>query len=105
MAEVKRIAETAMDYQTMATDLHEPVILQHDGRDVAVILSVEEYRRLRALEVVAEERRRVAWEHMDALLEDIHSRPTDLSPDEIEAEITRARQEAWELRRAHHSSD
>jgi len=105
MTEPKRMAEIAVEYQATAADLQTPVVLQHNGHDAVVILSIEEYRRLRALEVTAEQRKRVAWKRMDALLQDVHSRPTELLPEEIESEITKARQEVSELRRAHRSGD
>jgi PHD/YefM family antitoxin component YafN of YafNO toxin-antitoxin module len=103
MTEPERVKEIAVEYQVTAADLQEPVVLRHDGREVAVILSMEEYRRLRALEISATERKQAAWEELSTLLADVHSRPTDLSAEEIEAEITKARQEVRELRRAHRS--
>ncbi len=103
MARSKRVKETAVDYRVTAADLQEPIVLQHDGHEVAVVLSMEEYRRLRALEISAKERRRAAWERLDTLLADVHSRSTELSPEQIEAEITAARQEVRESHRAHRS--
>jgi hypothetical protein len=49
------------------------------------------------------QRRQAAWARLNALLEEVHSRPTDLTPEEIEAEITAAREEAKEIRRARRS--
>jgi hypothetical protein len=46
------------------------------------------------------ERQRRAWLELDALLERIHSRPTEYTPEQIEAEITAARLEVKEQRRA-----
>lgn len=47
-----------------------------------------------------QQRRQAAWARLNALLEEVHSRPTDLTPEEIEAEITAARNEVKEMRRA-----
>ncbi len=46
------------------------------------------------------DRQRRAWLELDSLLAEIHSRPTEYSPQEIEAEITAARREVKEKRRA-----
>jgi len=51
-----------------------------------------------------QERRQAARARLNALLEEVHSRPTDLTPEEIEAEITAAREEVKEMRRARRGS-
>ena len=47
-----------------------------------------------------QQRRQAAWARLNALLEEVHSRPTDLAPEEIEAEITIAMNEVKEMHRA-----
>ena len=94
------IKEAQAAYGIVTADLSVPIILERDGKPVAVVLSFEEYQRLQSLE--DEERsRQAAWTRLDRLLADIHSRPTELTPEQIEAEITLARAEVKEMRRAH----
>lgn len=52
-----------------------------------------------------QERRQVAWARLNALLEEVHSQPTDLTPEEIEAEITAAFDEVRQIRYGNRGSD
>ena len=100
MAELPKIAEAAAHYGAAVADLQAPLILEKEGRPLAVVIAFEEYQRLRLLEAEKTERQRRAWLEMEALLAKIHSRPTEYSPEQIEAEITAARAEVKEMRRA-----
>ena len=51
------------------------------------------------------ERRQVAWARLNALLDEVHSHPTDLTPDEIEAEITAAFNEVRKIRYGNRSAN
>jgi hypothetical protein len=55
--------------------------------------------RREAAQAERTDRQRRAWLELDALLAQIHSRPTECSPQQIEAEITAARREVKEKRR------
>lgn len=101
MAEEKQAKEAQLAYGSALAGSVEPVILKRDGRPVFVVLPFEEYHRLQKLA----ERQRVEaeakWrERFDHLLAEVHSRPTQYSPEEIEAEITIAMNEVKEMRRA-----
>lgn len=98
MAEEKRIAEPGPVYGMLAIDLHEPLIIERDGKPLAVMLTYEEYAELKAAAREKALRREQAWQHLDTLLAEVHAQTTDLTPEEIEAEITAARQEVREAR-------
>jgi len=100
MAEEKQAKEAQLAYSTASIDSVEPVILRRDGQPMYAVLPFEEYRRLWDMAYTEHQRRQAAWARLDALLEEVHSRPTDLTPEEIEAEITAARKEVKEMRRA-----
>ena len=100
MAEKKQAKEAQLAYSAVPTDSVEPVILKQDGQPVFAVLPFEEYRRLRDIVSTEHQRRQAAWARLSALLEEVHSRPTDLTPEEIEAEITAAREEVKEMHRA-----
>ncbi len=100
MAEEKQLKEAQPAYSAVPADSVEPVILKRDGRPIFVVLSFEEYRQLRDMASTENQRRQVAWARLNALLEEVHSHPTDLTPEEIEAEITVAMTEVKEMRRA-----
>ena len=100
MAEEKQLKEALLAYSAAPTDSIEPVILKQDGQPVFAVLPFEEYRRLRDMASSEHQRRQAAWARLTALLEEVHSRPTDLTPEEIEAEITLAMNEVKEMRRA-----
>jgi len=104
MAEEKELKEAQVAYGTAPADSVEPIILKRDGQPVFAVLPFEEYRRLRDMASTENQRRQAAWARLNALLEEVHSRPTDLTPEEIEAEITAAREEVKEIRRARRSS-
>ena len=100
MAEEKQAKETQLAYSAAPTDSVEPVILKRDGQPVFAVLPFEEYRRLRDLAESARVEAETGWkERFDRLLADVHSRPTQYSPEEIEAEITVAVNEVKEMRR------
>jgi hypothetical protein len=77
-----------------------PVILEHGGQPVAVVLSYEEFKTLQALKSDEEQRLTLGWWGLKRLLAAIHGRSSERNPEEIEAEITAARQEAKQLRHA-----
>jgi hypothetical protein len=105
MSEEKNtLHEAAAAYGSRRADLDTPIILERAGQPMAVILSFDEYRRLRSLAADTLERRTEAWAELDALLQTIHARPTDLSPEQIEQETSRARGEVKRRRRAPRSS-
>jgi PHD/YefM family antitoxin component YafN of YafNO toxin-antitoxin module len=100
MAEEKQLKEAQLAYDAAPADSVEPIVLKRDGQPVFAVLPFEEYRRLRDMASTEHQRRQAAWARLNALLEEVHSRPTDLSPEEIEAEITIAMNEVKEMRRA-----
>jgi len=73
--------------------LQQPLILQQEGQPLAVMVSFEEYQRLRALAADEAQRRLAGWRTLEELLEDVHRRPSDYTPEQIEAEIGAARAE------------
>ncbi len=88
------------EHDALTTDLKQPIILEQDGRAAAIILPFERYVQLRELETSEEERHRAAWTQLNILVEGIHSRPSMYTLKQIEAEITAARAEVKEMRRA-----
>ncbi len=99
-----RISEPTAAYATSVSNVRTPVILEHEGQPFAVVLSYEEFKKLQAIRAEEEQRIRLGWWGLERLLAEIHRRPTELSPAEIEAEIAVARQEARQLRHATRSS-
>jgi PHD/YefM family antitoxin component YafN of YafNO toxin-antitoxin module len=61
MAEEKQLKEALAAYGAVAADLKAPVILERDGQPVAVVLSFEEYRRLRDIATTEDQRRQAWW--------------------------------------------
>ena len=104
MPEKRSVAEAAATYGTAIADLERPVILEQEGQPLAVIISFEEYQKLRALVADDEQRRQKGWASLEALLGEIHQRPTTLSGEQIEAEIGAARTEVKRSRRARRRS-
>jgi PHD/YefM family antitoxin component YafN of YafNO toxin-antitoxin module len=100
MPKEKRIAEPGPVYGTLAIDLSEPLVIQHDGKPVAVMLAYEDYERLKVIAGASAQQRESAWQELDEILAQVHARTSVLSPEEIEAEITAAAQEAKEERNA-----
>jgi PHD/YefM family antitoxin component YafN of YafNO toxin-antitoxin module len=76
----------------------QPIVLEKDGQPVAVVLKYAEYQRLGAAQT---EHRQKAWHGLDALLAQVHARTAGFSAEEIEADITAARQEVREQHNAH----
>ena len=95
-----RASESEVAYETSLSHLPTPVILEHDGQPFAVVLSYEEFKKLQALRADEEQRVRLGWWGLERLLEEVHRRPSEVGPDEIEAEITAARRD---LRQGHHA--
>ena len=93
MVKKRLVSEAAAAYGMAVADLGHPVILEQEGQPVAVVLSFEEYQKLRALVQDDELRRQKGWANLEALLAEIHRRPTPFSSAEIESEITAAREE------------
>jgi PHD/YefM family antitoxin component YafN of YafNO toxin-antitoxin module len=103
MADSKEIAEVAARYDARVADLHGPLVVEHDGRPVAVLISFPEYQRLCALASDEEQRKQAAWIELNKLLASVHGRASDDTPVQIEAEITAAHKEVKKTRRAHRS--
>ena len=99
MTKALSISEAAVAYGTAVADLQQPLILQQEGQPLAVMVSFEEYQRLRALAADEAQRRLAGWRTLEALLEDVHQRPSDYTSEQIEAEIGAARAE---VRKARH---
>jgi PHD/YefM family antitoxin component YafN of YafNO toxin-antitoxin module len=98
MTKLPSVAEAAAVYGMAVADLQHPIILQQEGRPLAVIIAFEEYQRLRALAIDEARRRQAGWQALEALLQDVHRRPSDLVSEQIEAEIGLARVEAKQTR-------
>ena len=77
----------------------QPIVLEKDGQPVAVVLKYADYPRLG---VTPAERRQIAWRELDTLLAPVHARTQEFSVEEIEAEISAARQEVREQYHAWH---
>jgi PHD/YefM family antitoxin component YafN of YafNO toxin-antitoxin module len=88
----RAISEAAVAYGAAVADLEVPVILQQEGQPLAVVVTFKEYQHLRALAADEEQRRKAGWEALETLLEDLHQRPSDYTPEQIEAEIGAARE-------------
>jgi PHD/YefM family antitoxin component YafN of YafNO toxin-antitoxin module len=78
----------------------EPVYVEDDGQSRAVIISVEEYQRLRRIDEAEQER---LW----AVVESVQQRNADKDPDEVLRDVTEiveeVRQELYEKWRAESS--
>ena len=103
MADEKRISESRVSYETLMADLSEPIVIEREGQPVAVVVAYQQYDQMKSAAADNARRREEAWQRLDAILADVHSRPTGISSDEIESEITAAAQEVKEERRARHS--
>jgi PHD/YefM family antitoxin component YafN of YafNO toxin-antitoxin module len=79
----------------------QPIILKRNGEPVAVVVKFADFQRLGASQI---ERRAAIWRELDALLARVHSRTKDYSAEEIEADITAARQEVRDLHNARRGS-
>lgn len=79
MTEQKTVKESAVAYGAVATDLEQPIVLERDGRSFAVVLSFEEYQRLR--ERVAAEEQEISWrERFESLLAKVHAHTVEIQP-------------------------
>lgn len=104
MTEPLSISEAAAAYGTAVADLQHPIILQQEGHPVAVIISFEEYQQLRRLAADDALRRQSGWKTLGILTQAVHQRPSDQTPEQIEAEISAASAEVKRDRHAHHRS-
>lgn len=93
------VSEAASAYGTAVADLQHPIILQQEGQPLAVIVAFDEYQHLRALAVDEAQRQQAGWQALEALLRDVHQRPSDATSEQIEAEIGTARAEVKKARR------
>jgi PHD/YefM family antitoxin component YafN of YafNO toxin-antitoxin module len=100
MTKQKRVSEAAVTYGLPVVDLTDPLIIERDGQPVAVMLPYEDYARLRINAAANAHEREIAWQELDKILARVHARTRALTPEQIEAEITAARQE---VRDAHHA--
>lgn len=98
MAKPLSVAEAAAVYGMAVADLDHPVILQQEGQPLAVIVAFDEYQRWRALEADEVQRRLAGWKSLEVLLADLHQRPSDYTGEQIEAEISLARDEVRKAR-------
>ncbi len=103
MTQPHTLREAIASYGSQRADLETPLILETEGLPMAVVLSFEEYRRLRTLAADVAERQQAAWSDFAALLHEVHARPSALDPQQIESEITAARAEVKRSRRARSS--
>lgn len=101
MTKVLSVSEAAAAYGTAVADLQQPLILQQEGQPLAVIIAFEEYQHLRALAADETQRTQAGWRALQTLLEDVHRRPSDYTPEQIEAEIGIARAEVRKARHDH----
>jgi len=76
----------------------EPIILKRNGQPMAVVIKYADYRQMDAARLEQRER---AWRELDAVLAQVHARTQGFSAQEIEADITAARQEAREQHAIH----
>jgi len=106
MVEEKQLKEAQLAYSAVPADSVEPIILERDGQPVFVVLSFEEYRRLRDLAERERVEAETRWkERFDRLLAEVHSRTAQFPSEEIEAEITAAFNEVRRIRYGNHSTD
>ena len=98
MTRPQSVSEAAAVYGTAVADLQHPIILQQEGQPLAVIVAFDEYQYLRALAADEAQRRQAGWQSLEALLKDVHQRPSDCAPEQIEAEIGLARTEMKQAR-------
>ena len=100
MTDKSSLAEAAAAYGTAVADLQQPLILQQQGRPVAVVVSFEEYQYWRALAADETQRQLAGWRSLEELLSEVHRRSSDSTAEQIEDEIGAARAEVRETRRA-----
>jgi hypothetical protein len=98
MTEPLSVSEATAAYGTAVADLQQPIILQQEGQPLAVVVTFREYQQLRALADDEAQRQRAGWQALETLLRDLHQRPGDYTPEQMEAEIGAARAEVKEAR-------
>ena len=76
----------------------EPIVLERNGRPVAVIIKYDDYQQMGTGRT---QRREAAWQELDAVLAQVHGRTQNFGAKEIEADITAVRQEVREKHAAH----
>ena len=101
MPDEKRISEAMVTYGTLAVDLNELFVIEREGQPVAVVLPFEDYARLKVSAAADAREREAAWQDIDKILVRVHARTRTFTPEQIEAEITAARQEVREAHHAH----
>ena len=101
MSEDKSVREAAVAYAAHTVDIHKLIVLEHDGKPVAAIVPYQDYQRFLTWR---ERDQQAAWGQLEELLARVHSRPTSLPPEEIEAQVTIAREEVRGLHRARRGS-
>lgn len=80
-----KIREGHVAYAGHAVDIRHPIVLEEQGRPVAVILPYAEYQRLSALQKQA----KVDWRaRFRRLLAKVHAQTESFPPEEIEADVT-----------------
>ena len=85
MTKSKVISEAVADYGAAKTNLKTPLVVERDGEPLAVLISIEEYRRLQSLATLEKERQQMAWRQLDEFLIRIHERPTSYTPAQIDS--------------------
>ena len=76
----------------------EPIVLEKNGRPVAVVIKYDDYQQMGTGRI---QRREAAWQELDAVLAQVHARTQNLDAEEVEADITALRQEVREEHAAH----
>ena len=82
---------------TEIENAREPIILERNGKPVAVVIKYADYQQM---DTARAERREAAWRELDELLERVHARAQNFADEEIEADIAAAVQEVREQRHA-----
>jgi PHD/YefM family antitoxin component YafN of YafNO toxin-antitoxin module len=102
MDEEKHVDEPSVTYATLPDQIvSKPVVLERGGKPVLVLMPYEEYLRLQRIEMDAQARKELARRNLGALMDELRSRPTGLTEEEIEAIVTEEVQAVREERRAH----
>ncbi len=103
MDEEQRVNEPSATYVALPDQIvSKPVVLERGGKPVLVLMPYEEYQRLRRIEMDAQARKELARRNLGALMDELRSRPTGLTEEEIEAIVTEEVQAVTEERRARH---
>jgi PHD/YefM family antitoxin component YafN of YafNO toxin-antitoxin module len=100
MDESPKIREGQAAYTSYAVDIRHLVVLEDEGRPVAVILPYAEYQRL----TVLQEQAKADWRaRFRQLLVEVHAQTVSIPPEEIEADITASFEEMRRERYGHTS--